>query len=114
MLKVVALLILANLSTAFAGEYKTIVGSWKTERDGQCGEHRPDVLIAPMSIMFGDDFFCDFISVARLGETVKWNGTCGLTDEDRKKASVVATVHGGHLTIAIDGAVQGTYRRCVK
>jgi hypothetical protein len=109
--KVAALLFLAGVFAAFAGEQKTIVGYWKTERNGQC-EPQPDVSIRPMSIGFGDDFWCEFTSVGRSGETVKWNGVCAQGDEEKKKASVVATAHGERLTIAIDGAVQGTYRRC--
>jgi hypothetical protein len=111
MLKVSTLLLLVSVSAAFASENKTIVGHWKTERDGQC-KPQPDVSIQPMGILFGDDIYCEFTSVARSGETVKWNGACGPGDGDKKKAIVVATAQGGRLTITIDGAVQGTYQRC--
>lgn len=112
MLKIIMLTLLASVSTAaFAGENRTIVGYWlSVYSDGECPARA--ISIQPMGIRFGENYWCEFTSVARSGATVAWNGRCNQGDDKIKPARVVATERGHELAISINGVAVGPYARC--
>lgn len=88
---------------------RTIVGDW-SPNPRMCRPMDGALKIVPLG-MAGDEFSCNFKSVARSGDVVTWRGSCGFTD-GTKAATVVAALSGETLSLRINGNDFGSYRRC--
>ena len=107
----ILLLVLAcsGLSTAAVAHGRTIVGTWAPD-PRQCTPVGGLIAIGPLNVQ-GDDFRCDFHDISRIGDVVTWHGWCGFPEHARR-TTVVATLRADVLTVDIDGAESGPYRRC--
>ncbi|GGC78727.1 hypothetical protein [Chelatococcus reniformis] len=88
---------------------ESLVGTWATP--GRCGRPLSTVDIRPMGFS-GEDFFCDFKSVDRQGNTVRWRGQCTF-GADREAATVTARLAKGMLSYRINrDGWNGPLQRC--
>lgn len=96
------------ISWATAAE--TIVGTWATP--GKCGRPLSTIVIEPMHIS-GEDFYCDFASVSRTGNTVRWRGTCTYGADAAEKTTVTARLARGMLSYRMNrDGWNGPLQRC--
>ena len=105
-------MMLAMALTAMAGNAgaaETIVGYWQPT-DGSCSPSGGGIYIGPKEIV-GDEFSCQFKDVSRRGDVVTWAGRCGFP-EPMQRSTVVASLRGRLLTVAVNGGQNGPYRRC--
>lgn len=103
----IPLLSLSLAMPAVAAE--SIVGTWATP--GKCGRPLSTVVVEPMGLS-GEDFYCDFASVSRKGDTVHWRGACtfGVDKEDNL---VTARLAKGMLRYRFDRqGWNGPLQRC--
>lgn len=106
------LLLLAPLVVPAAAEAaESIVGTWATP--GRCGRPLSTVVVDPMGFG-GEDFSCDFDSVARTGNEVRWRGTCDFGDANgAEKVTVTARLEKGRLRYRINkDGWNGPLQRC--
>ena len=102
------LLFLAAVTTP-ASAAESLVGTWATP--GKCGRPLSTVIVEPLGFS-GEDFHCDFTSVARTGDTVRWRGTCTF-GVDAEKTGLTARLSGGKLSYRFDKqGWNGPLQRC--
>lgn len=94
-----------------AGAADSIVGTWATP--GRCGRPLSTVVIEPMGFS-GEDFSCDFDTVSRTGDEVRWRGTCDFGAEGgAEAATVTARLTRGMLRYRInEDGWNGPLQRC--
>ncbi len=99
---------LAALATpALAAE--SLVGTWATP--GKCGRPLSTVVVEPLGFS-GEDFYCNFTSVARTGDTVRWRGTCTF-GADAEMTGLTARLSRGKLSYRFDKlGWNGPLQRC--
>lgn len=94
-----------------ANAAQPMVGTWASP--GKCGAPLATVVVEPMALS-GEDFFCEFGTVSRTGDTVRWRGVCTF-GPDEEKASVTARVARGALSYRFNtDGWNGPLRRCPK
>lgn len=87
-----------------------LLGTWATP--GRCGRPLSTVSVGPLDFS-GEDFFCDFKSVSRTGDTVRWRGACSFDAADKEKTTVTARLSGGMLSYRINkDGWNGPLQRC--
>lgn len=107
---VVGALVLGAALGFRASAAQTLTGTWASP--GRCGVPLATVKVEPMAFS-GEDFFCDFSSVARTGDTVRWRGTCTFGADPKEKATVTARLAKGQLSYRINAdGWNGPLRRC--
>jgi len=96
---------------ALAQQPRSIVGHWYLE-PSDCGMQFA-YKIEPMGI-YQDELQCEFDSVSRSGNTVRWKGRCNNSNYDMVKETVVATETNGVLSLRfeIGGGTLGNLKRC--
>lgn len=108
MIRAAAALLLA-LSAGPALAAQTIVGIWATP--GKCGRPLSTIEVEPMGLS-GEDFYCEFDTVSRTGDTVRWRGTCTF-GADAEKATVTARLAKGMLSYRMNqDGWNGPLQRC--
>ena len=110
MLRASAMLAFSLLSlTMPAAATKSLVGTWATP--GKCGRPLSTVVVEPMGLS-GEDFSCDFASVSRKGDTVRWRGGCTF-GVDKENNVVTARLSKGRLSHRFDRqGWNGPLQRC--
>ncbi|MEP9352423.1 hypothetical protein ABLE93_02365 [Xanthobacter sp. KR7-65] len=99
--------LLATCTGAAAAE--SIVGTWATP--GRCGRPLSTIVVEPMGLS-GEDFFCEFHSVSRAGDAVRWRGTCTY-GVDAEKTTVTARLAKGQLRYQMNrDGWNGPLQRC--
>ncbi len=108
----IAVLVGGVAAMAGANAAQSIVGTWATP--GKCGAPLATIVVEPMGLS-GEDFFCEFNSVARTGDTVRWRGTCTYGADTPEKTSVTARLAKGLLSYRMNAdGWNGPLRRCPK
>lgn len=108
----IAMLVAGAAVIAGANAAQSIVGTWASP--GKCGVPLATVVVEPMGLS-GEDFFCDFTSVARTGDTVRWRGACTYGADAPEKSIVTARLSKGLLSYRINAdGWNGPLRRCPK
>jgi len=93
---------------AFAAE--SVVGTWATP--GRCGRPLSTVIVYPMGFS-GEDFSCDFTTVSRAGNTVRWRGACSFDAADPEKTAVTVRLAKGMLSYRMNkDGWNGPLQRC--
>lgn len=88
---------------------ESLVGTWATP--GRCGRPLSTIVVGPMDLV-GEDFFCDFDTVAHTGDEVRWRGTCDFGGES-EKATVTARLAKGMLRYRFNrDGWNGPFQRC--
>lgn len=104
-----ALLLAPLLASGGASAAESIVGTWATP--GKCGRPLSTIVVEPMGLS-GEDFYCDFQTVSRTGDTVRWRGTCTY-GVDEEKAIVTARLARGRLSYRMNqDGWNGPLQRC--
>ncbi len=99
----------AQGAVAPAQAAESIVGTWATP--GRCGRPLSTVVVEPMGFS-GEDFYCDFKTVARTGNTVTWRGTCHFNEEP-EATTVTARLAKGQLSYRMNkDGWNGPLQRC--
>lgn len=89
---------------------ESTVGTWATP--GRCGRPLSTVVVYPMGFS-GEDFSCDFKSVSRTGDTVRWRGACSFDAADEETTSVTARLAKGMLSYRMNtDGWNGPLQRC--
>jgi hypothetical protein len=104
-----AALIMVGCLAAPAVARESIVGTWADTRAACSGED-DTVIIEPKAIVFDSDSRCEFRSVSRDGDTVRWtDGVCmrGATNTPSdRNVRATASLNAGRLSLRIDAAQQ--------
>lgn len=110
MFRISAMLAFPLLSlTMPAAAAESLVGTWATP--GKCGRPLSTVVVEPMGLA-GEDFSCDFASVSRKGDTVRWRGACTF-GVDKENNLVTARLSKGRLSYRFDRqGWNGPLQRC--
>lgn len=87
-----------------------MVGKWAV--GGKCEKPLSVVVIEPMGLS-GEDFYCEFKSVRRAGNTVRWAGRCNFSENGYEPTKAVATLEGSRLRYRFVGlGWNGPFTRC--
>jgi hypothetical protein len=99
-------------SVVQAQESRTMVGKWSTVA-GKCVKPLSLIQIGPKSLS-GEDFFCDFDTVQRQGDSVTWRGKCTYGADDPVKETVRARFAGQRLYYGFSSVKgeNGPFLRC--
>lgn len=107
---IISLAFLVTTIATSAAAAPTMVGRWAIA--GKCERPLSVVVIEPMALS-GEDFYCDFRSVRRAGDTVAWAGRCNFSENGYEPTRVVATLKGPHLHYRFAGrGWNGPFVRC--
>jgi hypothetical protein len=89
---------------------QSIVGKWAI--GGKCATPLSVIVIGPMEFG-GEDFYCDFSSVKRTGNTVHWRGRCNFSENGYEPTQVIARLSGDKLRYRFVGrGWNGPFVRC--
>lgn len=98
------------LLSAPAAAQQTMVGKWAV--GGKCARPLSIVVIEPMGLS-GEDFYCEFTSVRRKGNTVRWAGRCNFSENGYEPTKAVAKLDGAKLRYRFVGlGWNGPFVRC--
>jgi hypothetical protein len=103
-------LLIAITIAPSAHAQQSIVGGWAIK--GQCARPLSKIDIEPRGLS-GEDFYCEFDTVARKGDTVRWTGKCNFSENGYEKTNVTAQLRGRKLYYQINRlGWNGPFDRC--
>lgn len=105
--------VLALMLATFAAQpaaAQSIVGKWAI--GGKCATPLSIIIIGAKELS-GEDFYCDFASVKRTGNTVAWRGRCNFSENGYEPVRVIARLSGNKLRYRFVGrGWNGPFVRC--
>lgn len=108
--RLLPLILAAACPGAGASAAESIIGTWATP--GKCGRPLSTIVVEPMHLS-GEDFYCDFTSVSRNGDTVRWHGACTYGVDEAEKTVVTARLAKGMLRYQMNrDGWNGPLQRC--